>query len=76
MSYISNWLKVKLGTADPHGPLFEVVRGQSGEWHYRQRRGGRIANDSENYASKSNAKRAAYAQAAMIPGATVRVIED
>lgn len=73
MSSISNWIRVHMRPTDPHAPVFEVVLGDSGAWHYRQRRAGRITNSSENYASKGNARRAAYAQAAQVPGSKVRV---
>lgn len=74
MSHISNWLTVHMRPTDAHAPVFEVVSGATGQWHYRQRRGGRIANSSETYFSKGNAKRAAYAQAAQVPGSRVRVL--
>lgn len=63
--------------SDPHGPVYEVFqrRDLNGEWSYRVRRGGRITSSAgEGYASKYNAKRAAYALAAQTEGARVVVV--
>lgn len=74
MSHIANVLKVSLRRRDPRAPVFEVFDGLDG-WRYHERRSGRITSSSEAYASKGNAKRAAYAQAVLIPGSRVKVVK-
>lgn len=81
MSHVGNWLTVKLRPALRYSPTFEVFRG--GEdvrgdcWYYRERSSnGQVAGTGgEAYASRWNAKRAAYAHAARIDGSKVRVLD-
>lgn len=53
--------------------VFHIKRGPSGLWHYTVERGGNIKSSSETYYKKWNAKRAAYAAAREVEGATVLV---
>jgi len=73
IGHLLNVARVTMRTRDPHAPVFEVFLGAGG-WLYHQTAGGRITNVSESYASKWNAKRAAYAQAVRVDGSIVRVI--
>lgn len=81
MSHLSNWLKVQLRGEDRYAPTFEVFKGgadMNGDcWYYRERSAnGQVASTGgEAYASKWNAKRAAYAHAARVDGSKVRVLD-
>lgn len=78
MSYFRDWLKVKLRGESRYAPTFEVFEGASGwTWHERSSNGqisGAGGQGTHPYASKSNAKRAAYAHAARVDGSKVRVV--
>ena len=78
MSFLPDWLKVTLRAPDRHAPVFEVVKGATGwYWHERASNGqisGGNGQGTASYASKFNARRAAFAHAARVDGATVKVI--
>lgn len=74
--YALDWLRLALRKHAPGAPVFEVYRDHGGQWRWRERNGGQTSGGGgEDFYSKWNAKRAAYAHAARIPGATVRVLE-
>lgn len=57
------------------GPVFEVKVNVAGNWYVRERAAnGEIKSVTEDYSSKSNAKRAAKAMSAETPGSTWRVV--
>ncbi len=78
--YLLNRIKVGLRFREPGAPVFEVYRGGvgpgGGDWYWRERVNGRpVAGGMEDFVSKSNAKRAAYARAASTTRGTVEVLD-
>lgn len=78
MTIVSNWWTVHSRPKDIHAPRFEVFKDSAGHWRFRERaaNGKKTSTSGEAYASRWNAKRAAYAHAARIEGSTVWVTDE